>query len=478
MNNMKVLLTQPRLPTLYQKPKEPPLNLAILAAVLEKEGFTVKCLDMEARPEGEYLQLMREFKPHILGLSATTMGVLRVVEMAVQAKEMIPEIKTIIGGYGVSCDREYVMNIEHFDYGVIGEGEVTLSELCNNIREDKGCEDVKGLVWRDNGQAIVNGARPPIRDLDSLPRPNFDHFDVHGYGKSLPIFTTRGCPYNCLYCVVNKVGVRGSRAKSAQSVVDEMEYYLDRYGVRVFSVVDDNFSLDKRRAHAICDLILKRGLNIQFLLGQGIRADNIDRELFIKMKQAGCPIVAMGVETTNPRTMKALRRGIKLEKIAQSIEDAKAAGLIVKTFNLIGGPYEVYEDVMNTIQFNEKMKVDIPGYGVYQPLPGSDLLKWVKNDGHARLNPRYNPYTWSNPEGDIGPNDIPFETDYFSFEERHKAYKVCLASVNQHLVKGFIDRHLGRLGPLLYPFMLNRPAERMARKLYLKFLRGRIEPWD
>ncbi|MCK4820224.1 radical SAM protein, partial [bacterium] len=332
--------------------------------------------------------------------------------------------------------------------------------------------------WRDNGKVVINEARPAIKDLDSLPRPNFDHFNVQSYGKSLPILTTRGCPYNCLYCVVNKVGVRGSRAKSAQSVVAEMEYYIDRYGIRIFSVVDDNFSVDKGRAHAMCDIIFKHELDVQFLLGQGIRADNIDRGLFIKMKQAGCPIVAMGVETTNPRTMEALRRGIKLEKIAQSIEDAKAAGLIVKTFNLIGGPYETYADIMNTIKFNEEMKVDIPGYGVYQPLPGSDLLEWVKNDEHVRLNSQYNPYTWSNPEGKIGPDDIPFETDYFTFEERYRAYKVCLSSVNRHLVKGFIDRHLGRFSPILYPLLLNKPAQNMARKMYLKLLRGKIEPWD
>jgi radical SAM superfamily enzyme YgiQ (UPF0313 family) len=407
------------------------------------------------------------------------MGVLRAAEMASQAKEMLPEITTIIGGYGVSCDPEYVMGIRHFDYGVIGEGEMTLSELCGNIRDGKKIiQDVKGLVWKDNGKMIANERREPIQDLDSLPRPNFNHFDVHSYGKSLPIFTTRDCPYNCLYCVVNKVGVRGSRAKSAKAVVDEMEYYGDRYHIKVFSVVDDNFSVDKDRANRICDLILEKDLRIQFLLGQGIRADNIDRALFIKMKQAGCPIVAMGVETTNPRTMKALRRGIKLERIAQSIEDARAAGLIVKTFNLIGGPYETYQDVMNTIKFNEELKVDIPGYGVYQPLPGSDLAEWVKEDPQVRLNPNYSPYTWSNPEGNLEADYIPFETDYFSFEERFIAYKVCLASVNRHLVKGFVDRHLGRFSPLVYPFALNRLAQNMARKLYLKLLRGRIEPWD
>lgn len=475
---MRVLLAQPRLPTLYQKPKEPPLNLAILAAVLEREGFTVKCIDMEAHPKAAYLELLRDFKPHILGLSATTMGVLSASEMAGIAKETIPGIITVIGGYGVSCDPEFVMGLKYLDYGVIGEGEVTLAELCASIRDGKKCEDVLGLVLEDNGRVITNGPRPPIKDLDSTPRPNFDYFQAQNYGKSLPIFTTRGCPYNCLYCVVNKIGVRGSRAKSADRVVEEMEYYLNRYNISVFSIVDDNFSVDKRRAHAICDEILRRGLDIQFLLGQGIRADNIDRELFVKMKQAGCPIVAMGVETTNPKTMKALRRGIKLERIAQSIEDARAAGLIVKTFNLIGGPYETYQDVMNTIKFNEKMKVHIPGYGVYQPLPGSDILEWVKDDEHARLNPAYNPYIWSNPEGKIGPNDIPFETDYFTFEERYNAYQVCLSSVNRHLIKTFIDKHLGKFSSVFYPFLLNRMAGIMARKLYLKVLRGKIEPWD
>ncbi|MBW2049063.1 MAG: B12-binding domain-containing radical SAM protein [Deltaproteobacteria bacterium] len=454
------------------------MNLAILAAVLEKDGFTVKCLDMEARPAGDFIETLKEFRPHILGLSATTMGVLSVSRMARAAKDLIPGLKTIVGGYGISCDPDYVMGLGAFDYGVIGEGEETLSELCNKIRDGKSVEDVKGVVWQDGDRIIRNEARKPIQDLDALPRPNFDHFKVHEYGKSLPIFTTRGCPYHCLYCVVNKVGVRGSRAKSARAVVDEMEYYLDRYNIRVFSVVDDNFSVNKKRAHAICDDILNRDLKVRFLLGQGIRADNIDKPLFQKMRQAGCPIVAMGVETTNPRTMEALRRGISLERIAESIEDAKSAGLIVKTFNLIGGPHETFQDIMRTIEFNDRMNVDIPGYGVYQPLPGSDLLEWVKSDPDARMNPRYDPYKWSNPEGTIGPEDIPFETVYFRFEERYKAYRTCLSSINRHLVKGFADRHLGRIARLFYPLLLNKPSLFLARKLYLKALRGKIEPWD
>jgi len=475
---MKILLTQPRLPTLYQKPKEPPLNLALLASVLENHGFIVKCIDMEAKAKKEFIHLLQHFKPDILGLSSTTMGINRVIEMAAHAKAILPDLVTIAGGYGVSCDPEYVMNFKEFDYALPGETEISFPSLCNNIRDNKDVYSLPGIIYRDKQKIIINEHCHLISDLSSLPVPNFSHFNFRDYGKSLPLFTTRGCPYNCLFCVVNKVGGKGSRAKNAISVVNEIEHYVNRYKIKIFNIIDDNFSVDKIRVHQICDEIIKRKLEIQFLLGQGIRADHTDRELFFKMKEAGCTLVSMGVETTNPDTGRALRRGINLEKISQAIRNAKSAGLIVKTFNLIGGPFETYHDVINTIKFNENLNVDIPAYALYQPFPGSDFLKWVKSDTHVRINPSYSPYTWSNPGGKIRPEHIPFETDYFTFKERHRAYIKGLHAINRRLVKGFLDRHTGKFARIFYPLALNRISGMIARKLYLKFLRGKIEPWD
>ena len=473
---MRVLFLQPSMPTLYETPKEPPLNLAMLAAVSETEGHDVVCLNMEYDSRSRLHEVLKKFRPEVVGLSATSRGVYPAHDLAEEIKTQLGQVTIVLGGFGVTVDTDFVMSLEHFQIGVPGEGETTVVELLNALEKKEDLAQVPGLVLKQNGRIIQTPRRRLITNLDELPFPAFHHFDVHGYGKSLPIYTTRGCPHRCIYCSIRNVGARGFRARSHIRVVDEMEHLMERYGVREFSVVDDNFAFDKKRAHAICDEIIDRKLNVRWLCGQGLRADNVDFELMAKMKAAGCPVVAMGVETTNPETMKALKRGITLERIEEAIVAAKQAGMIVKTFNLIGGPGETYTDIMRTIEFNKRLKVDIPGYGVYQVFPGTELVDWVKE--HAHMNPNYSPYTWENPGGDIAPDNIPFETDDFTFAERHRAYRLALDSINTQLVRGFLDRHLGRAAVLLYPFLANRFSARLIRKLYLNFLRGKIEPWD
>ncbi|MFH1090688.1 MAG: radical SAM protein [Pseudomonadota bacterium] len=473
---MRVLYLQPSMPTLYETPKEPPLGLAMLAAVTEPEGHEVMCLNMEYDSQNRLMDVLNKFKPEVVGLTATTRGVFPAHELAGVIKERLPEATIILGGFGVTVDPEYVLGLSRFDVGVVGEGEATLVELLRAINNNDDLRQVKGLALRENGRVVRTEKRPLIAKLDSLPFPAFEHFDVKGYGKSLPIYTTRGCPHHCIYCSIRNVGARGFRARSPERVVDEMEYLVRRFGLREFSVVDDNFAFNKRRAEAICDEILRRGLKVTWLCGQGLRADNVDYGLMAKMKKAGCPVVAMGVETVNPETMKILRRGITLERIEEAIVAAKKAGMIVKTFNLIGGPGETFADAMRLIEFNQRLKVDIPGYGVYQVFPGTELVQWVKDN--ARLNPDYSPYTWENPGGEIALDRIPFETDEFSFAERHRAYKIALNSINVQLVRLFLDRHLGWAAKLLYLVLANRFSARMIRKLYLRFLRGRLEPWD
>jgi len=473
---LRVLFLQPSMPTLYETPKEPPLNLAMLAAVCQPEGHDVVCLNMEYDSPARLTEVLRQFRPQVVGLSATTRGISPAHDLAGEIKERLPGVIIVLGGFGVTVDTDFVMSLDHFDLGVLGEGETTVVELLRALETKDDLSQVPGLAWQENGRVVRTARRRLIVSLDSLPYPAFEHFDVHGYGKSLPIYTTRGCPHRCIYCSIRNVGARGFRARSPQRVVDEMEYLVRRFGIREFSIVDDNFAFDPKRALAICDEILARKLDIVWLCGQGLRADNVDYELMVKMKESGCRVVAMGVETVNPETMKVLKRGLTLERIEEAIVAAQRAGLIVKTFNLIGGPGETFQDAMNLIEFNKRLKVDIPGYGVYQVFPGTELVDWVRNN--ARLNPHYSPYTWENPGGDIAPDNIPFETDDFSFALRHRAYGIALDSINTQLVRGFLDRHLKRAAPLLYPVLANRLSARLIRKLYLNFLRGRLEPWD
>lgn len=473
---MRVLFLQPSMPTLYETPKEPPLNLAMLAAVCAPEGHDVVCLNMEYDSPARLAEVLDKFRPEVAGISSTTRGVYPAHDLAGKIKGRLPGVKIVLGGFGVTVDTGHVMSLEHFDVGVLGEGEVTVVELLRALAGKDDLRNVPGLVLKEDGRAVLTERRRLIADLNSLPYPSFEYFDVHGYGKSLPIYTTRGCPHRCIYCSIRNVGARGFRARSPKRVVDEMEFMTRRFGIREFSIVDDNFAFDVNRAHAICDEIIDRKMDIVWLCGQGLRADNVDYDLMVKMKESGCRVVAMGVETTNPETMKILKRGITLERIEEAIIAARRAGMIVKTFNLIGGPLETFEDAMNAIEFNKRLGVDIPGYGVYQVFPSTELVDWVRENAH--MNPNYSPYTWENPGGKIAPDNIPFETDYFSFAERRRAYGIALDSINIQLVRSFLARHLGRLAPLLYPVLANRYSARLIRKLYLNFLRGKLEPWD
>jgi anaerobic magnesium-protoporphyrin IX monomethyl ester cyclase len=472
---VQVLLLQPRTDHKYGRPKEPPLALAVLAGVIEEAGHQVACLDLEMCSDETLREVMEEFRPGAVGISFTSVGARAARILAARIRDLRPEAVIIGGGYGMSCSPEKMMQGSAFDYGVIGEGELTIVEFLRHLEAGKPMVDVRGLIWRQGAGIVRNAPRAFEPDLDRFPIPAFRHFNIKAYGHVLPVFFTRGCPMRCLYCTVHVTAGRKPRSKTPGRFVSELKHYVQALGVKTFNFADDNFAANRARAEALCDLLIEEDLGITWYLSQGIRADTVDEPLLRKMRQAGCSVVAIGVETVNPRSLKILRRGVSLDQVTTAIEAAKNAGMVVKTFNLIGCPGDTFDDVVKTIRYNIDLGVDIPRYGVLYPFPGSDILEWVKSNG--RMNERFDPDEM--PKGVIDSvGDVPYETDTMNFHDIYRAHELFKLEAHRQFIRTFLRRRLGRSGKLLHPVLLRATMVRLLETLYQRFLRGRLEVWE
>jgi len=194
--------------------------------------------------------------------------------------------------------------------------------------------------------------------------------------------TSRGCVFGCTYCNKTVFG-RTFRAKSAPRVLDEMEYMLEQ-GFAEIHIMDDGFTTDLKRAKAICDLIVERGLQFPWALHNGIRVDRVDQEFLEKARKAGCYVVTFGIETGDPEILKRIQKGTTLDQARQAIQWAKEAGLETLTYFMIGLPGETEESMKRTIDFALELDATYSKVSILLPLPGTPLFQEFQEKGYLK----------------------------------------------------------------------------------------------
>lgn len=376
----------------------PPLGIATIAAVLENAGYKVDILDINflSRKRFSWRQVetnIREIKPDIVGISCTTPAVINVLKITDIVKSINPKVFVVAGGPHASAAPQNLLEIaKSIDVIVIGEGEHTFLELLCFIHNERRIEDIKGIAYRENGKIILTPRRDYIENLDEIPFParhlllplDSYPFAGHCYNK-LPVtsmITSRGCPHNCNFCSQGVFGQR-YRARSAESIVFEMEELVKRYNIKSIMIVDDTFTLDKKRVYAICKLIWRKGLNVSWLCYAGIQ--EVDKEMLIEMKQAGCYQIYYGIESGSQRILNIMNKGITIEQIKTAVKDTKEAGLEVRGQFMLGYPTETLEEIKRTISFAKELNLDYAEFGVTTPLPGSELYNWAISEGKFKL---------------------------------------------------------------------------------------------
>ena len=296
------------------------------------------------------------FSPDLVGISATTSGFLDGHDLAARIKQANPRISTVFGGVHVSAmGGPLLERFKSIDYLCLGEGEVTLGELA----EGRDPETIHGLVWRDHGHIVTNPPRTPIPDLDTLPFPAYEKLTGFPAQYNLPLFsyvrspgatlvTSRGCIYRCSFCD-RSVFKQGFRSNSAEYIYQHMRYLRTRFGVRHINIYDDLFTTNRKRIAGLCDLLVSRPLGVQF--NCAVRVGHADDDLLRMLKEAGCLMVSVGIETGDSRLMEAHKPGVELEEARDTVRRIQAAGLRVKGLFMMGLPGETEASIRKTSDF-------------------------------------------------------------------------------------------------------------------------------
>jgi len=367
-----------------------PLGLAYLASFIEKDGHKVKIIDSNTL--GYRIKDIKEeiekFNPHLVGVTATTSCIYDAYEVAKIIKEVDPGIKVVIGGPHVTfIAKETLKECPFIDVVVRGEGEETFRELVNffeSSSEDTwSLEEVKGITFRKDNKIIETDSRSLIKNLDSIPFPAYHLLPMEKYsleGKRFAtIITSRGCPFSCIFCSSSRLFGKTWRARSPENVIEEIKLLKNKYGVREIEFLDDTFTLNKKRAEKICELLIKEKLDISWSCSS--RVDTIDESLIEKLKKAGCHTIYVGVESGSQKILNIIDKGITLPQIEKTINLIKKVNINSFGSFILGIPGETVKTIKKTINFAKKLNPSFVQFSICTPYPGTKLFEMAKEKG-------------------------------------------------------------------------------------------------
>ena len=373
---MKIVLINPSMGTYYQDAPvraaitlSPPLNLAVLAGGLLLDGHSVEIWDLEAGPM-DLERALAQSKPDLVGITFRTPLFPEARRIAAVVRLAAPGALLVAGGVHASTRPDETLKRGDFDIVVRGEGDLALREIAGGARQGPGMTTAQN----------VGADRPVIEDLDSLPMPAWELFDLSRYqqpslvARQVPVVdleSSRGCLAKCVYCTK---GVFGSayRMKSPERFVDEVEH-ARKAGFVGFNLVDDSFTTRTSRAKAICEELIRRDLRMPWTCTNGIRVANVDEEYFRLARRAGNWLVAFGFESGSDEVLKRIKKGATVRQARRAVEWARKVDMTILGYFMVGLPGETQQTIEETARFAASLDIDFAKFSITMPLPGTPL---------------------------------------------------------------------------------------------------------
>ena len=356
----------------------------------EKGGHNPEIIDSlaDGLSDSDLRLIIQEKKPDIVGFSVLTFNLLDCLDVARMIREVSPDTKICFGGFHATIYPQETLNFPEVDFIVFGEGEITFNELVKLLDEESvegglgnmetKLAAIEGLGWKNSkfGLTTINPSRKAVANLDQIPMPAHDLIDLEKYtvvlandAKVASIQTSRGCPSKCTFCDIR---LTRYRYRSAINVLSEIQFLRSR-GINEFFIIDDTFTINRKRVFELCNLLIDENLGIKFKISS--RIDRVDLEMLNILKKAGCYRIHYGIESGSQRLLDYLEKGITLEQIRTTINNTKKAGIEVFAYMMIGIPTETKDDIKKSMDLVLELKPTHVNYSICTPFPKTVLYE-------------------------------------------------------------------------------------------------------
>ncbi|MBI4689542.1 MAG: radical SAM protein [Nitrospirae bacterium] len=369
-----------------------PMWLSHAAALADKAGYNLDLIDAHADGfDLEYvINRLKDFSPRLVVVDTSTPSIYNDVQVCERIKETLPDTFTLLVGTHVSALPEASIELSlSIDAVAVGEYDHTVKEIAGLADIKRDISTVKGICYRNSDKVVCTEKRQPIENLDEIPFVSTiykrflrmeNYFNPNALYPMVTITTSRGCPFQCIFCVYPQTMMgHKMRLRSVQHVVDEVEYIVGSFpGVKAIFFEDDTFTALKKRCMEISDEIIKRGIKISWTANA--RAE-LDYETMRSMKASGCRCLCVGFESGSQILLDNIKKRINLEKMMRFMADARKAGILIHGCFIVGHPGETNETMQQTLELAKRLNPDTAQFYPIMVYPGTEAYEWYKENG-------------------------------------------------------------------------------------------------
>lgn len=407
MNKKKVILLNPPFLNKYSKSSRSPavnksgtvyfpLWLSYAAGVLDQRGHEIKLIDAPAKCLGkrETFEIIKEFLPDLLVVDTSTPSIENDLSFVKKVKEKLEgKIKIcLVGTHASACVSEILEKEPCIDFIARHEYDYTVSELLEKLDQPELYGTILGISYLKDGLIQNNPDRPYIEDLDEIPFVSSiykkyldirDYFYAHVSYPTVSIFSSRGCPSKCFYCMYSQVMFgKGYRKRSARNLFEECQYISKEFPeIKEILIDDDNFAVDQDNVMEFCRLMIKNHNRLKWIVQVRV---TLQYETMIMMKKAGCKLLVAGFESGNQEILDRMHKGITLEQSLKFNQNAKKARLRVHGCFMVGNPGETKKTMMESLDFSKKLYLDTVQFFPLIVYPGTEAYDWAKEHNYIR----------------------------------------------------------------------------------------------